>query len=310
MSFGVASVIVLAVITTIAVVIILKKSGTATADFPASSDDEDADFNDKRRYKNKALLVGINNYPTMPLGGCVNDVQDMRVYLRQRFGSNIAIKTLLNHHATADNIRLGLFWLTDGVKPDDVRLFHYSGHGTQLPSATETDGYDEAICPVDCNFDDDQTFIKDDELCSHYERLPDGMNLTIVLDSCNSGDSLRSVRTSTQRFLPSGATFNNRTSDVKRKIVERSHDSVLLLAGCRDDQSSLDATFTVNGKKRKNGVFTKYVLQALGSQEQSSSARMIERLRGWLRKDGYYQEPQCEGSSRLASCSFLTNGGD
>ena len=35
---------------------------------------------------NKALLVGINNYPTAPLRGCINDVTDMASFLVDKCG--------------------------------------------------------------------------------------------------------------------------------------------------------------------------------------------------------------------------------
>ena len=30
---------------------------------------------------NRALLVGINKYPSSPLNGCINDIQDMADFL-------------------------------------------------------------------------------------------------------------------------------------------------------------------------------------------------------------------------------------
>jgi hypothetical protein len=35
---------------------------------------------------NRALLVGINRYPNVPLDGCVNDVKDMANLLVSRCG--------------------------------------------------------------------------------------------------------------------------------------------------------------------------------------------------------------------------------
>ena len=83
---------------------------------------------------NRALLVGINSYPTAPLQGCVDDVQDMAGFLVESCGFlDSDIRLLVDARATTDAIRERLTWLVSGVRPGDRVLFHYSGHGTVLP---------------------------------------------------------------------------------------------------------------------------------------------------------------------------------
>lgn len=98
----------------------------------------------------KALLVGINKYPGAPLQGCVNDVHDMAAYLTAHRGfASTDISLLLDHAATTRAISKALKTLVAGVKPGDRVLFHYSGHGAQVPTrnpAGEIDGLDECIC--------------------------------------------------------------------------------------------------------------------------------------------------------------------
>src|SRR5712692_4457306 len=107
---------------------------------------------------NKALLVGINAYPGNELKGCINDVTDMRDLLQAKSGFGAAdIRLLTDAQATTAEIGKGLDWLVAGVQPGDRILFHYSGHGAQMPTRNpsgEVDGLDEVICPVDFDWSD------------------------------------------------------------------------------------------------------------------------------------------------------------
>jgi len=70
---------------------------------------------------------------------------------------------------------------------NDYILVFYSGHGTQIPDTNgdETDGYDEAIVPVDFNGDISSLIIDDDlgEIFSH-SKTQKGV---FIFDSCFSG---------------------------------------------------------------------------------------------------------------------------
>ena len=68
--------------------------------------------------------------------------------------------------------------------PGDTLFFHYSGHGTQVPTDhddPEVDGLDEAIVPVDMNL------IVDDDLRLILCQLPLGARMTMLADCCHSG---------------------------------------------------------------------------------------------------------------------------
>lgn len=273
-----------------------------------ANNDDESDFSDRSPAKKRALLVGINAYPNNALGGCLNDIADMKTYLRRVHGNNIVIRTLKDGKATADNIRLGLDWLLAGTNAGDVRLFHYSGHGTQLPCKTEADGYDEAIVPVDFNWNDEQTFIKDDEIHSRYQVLPSAANFTVFLDSCHSGDSLRDKLMNTSPRFIAHPTFVPTKAKVRteKELTEQMHDSVVLIAGCKTDQTSADATFTQDGgMNRKNGAATYFLLQTLNNTPVAALTSIVRDMNYDLSKNGYSQQPQLEGSPRLQQCSFL-----
>ena len=135
----------------------------------------------------KALLVGIN-YPgtNHALRGCVNDVVMVSEMLTKEFGFKANEKRMLtDNSATTANILERLEWLVDGAQPGDYLHFHYSGHGSQMIDSRydedyEPDGKDEILCPVDLNWRD--KVIKDDDLKRIFDKVPEGVHLSVVLD--------------------------------------------------------------------------------------------------------------------------------
>jgi UDP-N-acetylmuramyl tripeptide synthase len=114
--------------------------------------------------KNKrlAVLVGCN-YPNTSneLHGCINDVLAMKETLVKRFGfdhSNIKLltddtKNSSSTMPTGANIKQALSNMVDQVEEGDVLYFHYSGHGTRIPSKKNGHPFrhEEAIVPCDFN---------------------------------------------------------------------------------------------------------------------------------------------------------------
>lgn len=142
----------------------------------------------------RALLVGCN-YPGSKhkLNGCVNDVHKMHEMLQTHFGFEdftILIDTDPNsEQPTGANIKRRLTELVAASQPGDLCFFHYSGHGTQVPSdGEEADGKDEALAPTDMNC------ITDDDLRVILSKLPDGVKFTFVADCCHSGTLLDQPR--------------------------------------------------------------------------------------------------------------------
>jgi hypothetical protein len=145
----------------------------------------------------KALLVGINAYPTAPLQGCVNDVELMHDLLIQKYDFPADdVRVLCDARATTDAIKHRLDWLVADAKPDDVLVFHFSGHGSQVrdrgPQDELADHKDEILCPYDLDWRD--KVITDDDLAQFIKRVPDGVNFYVVLDCCHSGTGTRDLR--------------------------------------------------------------------------------------------------------------------
>eukprot|EP00850_Spirogloea_muscicola_P012922 SM000085S23272 [mRNA] locus=s85:459863:472570:+ [translate_table: standard] len=139
----------------------------------------------------RALLAGCN-YPgtQVELKGCVNDVMAMRTLLLRRFGFSpddvvVMIDTDRSYpQPTGANIRSALAKIARGTAPGDVVLFHFSGHGTEIPQESgmpDDDGREQCIVPTDMNL------LTDDDFRDIVNSVPDGVKFIVIADSCHSG---------------------------------------------------------------------------------------------------------------------------
>jgi hypothetical protein len=141
----------------------------------------------------RALLVGINEYLYLnSLVGSTQDVENMAQFIQSEWGYKPwQIITLTDGEATKEAI-LTVFdeWLIEGTGFGDKVLFYYSGHGYYLQddNADETDGYDEALCPVDAYQSErlKVNLIRDDEIDQRLKKLK-GRQVMVIVDACHSG---------------------------------------------------------------------------------------------------------------------------
>jgi metacaspase-1 len=266
---------------------------------------------------NKALLVGINAYPNCPLNGCLNDIADMAGFLTSKCSfSATDIRSLSDTQATKTSIIDNLQWLVSGAKAGDRLLFHYSGHGVQLPTHNrkiETDGKDEAICPFDFDWSDAHT-IRDKEFNQIFAIIPPGIEFVWVSDSCHSGDL--------EKDMPRpGCTFKTMrppdniaraleetSSGVKGKtsggLIEAAQSlNLALISGCKSGQTSSDADF----KGRYNGALTYYLLLRLKHADGLSVplATIVKDVNTSLKRNEYKQSPQLDGNDTIKGKAFL-----
>jgi hypothetical protein len=150
------------------------------------------------------LLVG-SNYPgqSAELNGCVNDVKQIRAFLKEQgwpVDDKDRCRVLTDDKdgygdapSTGKNILEAMAWLMKGAQGGDSFYVHFSGHGVSLPCYDEgpnkePDGMDEAYAPTDF---DQNGFIRDDVLfASLIAPLPEGARIVITVDTCHSGSML------------------------------------------------------------------------------------------------------------------------
>jgi hypothetical protein len=265
----------------------------------------------------KALLIGINRYkvPGADLRGCVNDVNNLKSALIKFCGfSANNVKTLLDLRATKKNMQAGIERLIKGSKSGDVLVLHYSGHGSNVPdkSGDEADHRDEILCPTDLDWKDP---LLDDWLRQAFDTVPEGVSLTVILDSCHSGTCTRILqppdsRDPVQRYLPSPwdllAVESGRdlSGTVRKKLVPGDRVSrgkadvvdaeivEVLISGCRDTQTSADAYIAGT----YNGALTYHLVKAITEKKGKLTYRELHtRTLALLRKGRYDQVPQLEG---------------
>jgi eukaryotic-like serine/threonine-protein kinase len=124
-----------------------------------------------------ALVVGIDNYSTSPLSGCVNDAQRIAEILA-RSSSAFTVRTLIDGAATRSKVRREIEWC---LSEATYSLIYFAGHGVRTNVATllATHDYEEGDEGVDFSW-----------LQSAVARLSThGQTCAIVLDCCHSGDA-------------------------------------------------------------------------------------------------------------------------
>ncbi|NER80436.1 MAG: DUF4384 domain-containing protein [Leptolyngbya sp. SIO1D8] len=176
-----------------------------------------------------ALLIGINHYPDSitNLYGCANDVRLQYELLVHRYGFNPQDILIVTDARSAPSLDLAAReiipsatrqtiidafqdHLIDQAKPEDVVIFHYSGHGSfvedphpidystspdflNLSSYEAFEGLDGTLVPTDALASDGDKIVND-IMGSTLFLLSKALktdNVTMVLDSCHSGGGVR-----------------------------------------------------------------------------------------------------------------------
>lgn len=270
----------------------------------------------------KALLIGINAYPSSPLAGCINDVNNVWNLLMQNYGFQAhEICVLKDKDATTANILAKLDWLVD-VKPGDRVLFHYSGHGAQVAatsSANEPDGLTEIICPVDFNWTPSR-MITDDQFVKIFSRMPNGISFNWISDSCHSGDLDRRMPfitpvtcwlskvwnwikgtpeapKMTPKIMPMPGEISlqirlAKSRGLKIKGMTGGMLDVGYISGCQSNQTSSDTE--IDGSAC--GALTFFLVKNLKAMPKAPLADVVAAVNRELASNGYSQRPQVGGA--------------
>ena len=232
---------------------------------------------------------------------------------------------LTDSRATKAAILKELSWLVSGAKKGDLLIFHYSGHGSQLPdtSGDEIDKLDEVLCPHDYYT---AGFIKDDDLRAAFAKVPAGVNLEVILDCCHSGTGTREMLSFecapdeikvTVRyaeppidfgfFIESNPTARKKgflrslPGEKELKIVAGMNH--VLWGGCKDNQTSGEGV--IDGKVR--GFLTYCFCKCLRSKSGNVSRVNLDRMiASCLKGLGASQVPQLECTKEASAEKVFT----
>lgn len=148
-----------------------------------------------------ALLIGINEYPNPrhALKGCLNDLEDFRLYLEasveiERYGFRPL--TLVNEQATRNEIIQG-FSHFDAAKNGDICIFFFAGHGSRCaaPEAfwhIEPDRMHESLVCWDSRLDGGKDLLdKEMSFLIWKSSLNKEVHFVVIMDCCHSGTNSR-----------------------------------------------------------------------------------------------------------------------
>ncbi|KAI8984660.1 caspase domain-containing protein [Mycotypha africana] len=234
------------------------------------------------------------------------------------------------HMPTKQNMIQAMQWLVHDSRPNDSFFFHFSGHGGRMRDydGDEDDGYDETIYPVDHEV---YGQIVDDMMNDIMVRpLAPGCRLTAIFDSCHSGTALdlpyvystQGAVKESNLFKETGSSLLNAglaymsgnpmkavssmmsigsnlvngggLSKQKKERVKQQKGSaadVIMLSGCKDNQTSADAQEAGRATGAMSWAFT----TALRQNRNQSYLQLLNSIRQLL-KQKYQQRPQLSSS--------------
>lgn len=181
--------------------------------------------------------------------GC--DIDGARVAQKCREFGYSSVVTLTNQQATSFRFlaqcslaALALKPLADkGEKP--LLLIYVSGHGGQVPNltGTEADGQDETLCLWDGQ-------LVDDLLWQALLKVPKGVRVAFITDTCNSGTNYKAPKSYMREFR----------ARASRKAQGEVVCDFLHIGGCADGMSSY-------GSAQKGGELTYALFEASGGPQ-------------------------------------------
>lgn len=242
----------------------------------------------------RALLIGIN-YEGAPdaLKGCINDTTNLSEFLishgfyqKQEIVMMNDNKKETDLYPTKKNIWSQLSLLLQLAQDHPLKeiqlLLAYSGHGASVRDLNrdETDGLDEALCPIDC---DQNGYIVDDELNANFiSLLPSNVKIVLLSDSCHSG-TLFDLRYNYKCNYKKSCLIHDKYMDSQAQCV--------LIGGCRDQQTSADDNFSnIPNKNDFQGAMTASFLA--NYENKISYSKLISAMQSWISKKKYSQVVQ------------------
>jgi metacaspase-1 len=283
----------------------------------------------------RALCVGINEFKSLPmsswLSGCVNDADDISKALKKLGFTARTTTVLRDRDATKKKVMTALTDMVEKSVPGDHLVFTFSSHGTQVPSMPddpdEPDGLDEAFACHDIKQDGDswdrKTVIVDNELRDVFTKVPEGVLVEVLLDTCHSGTGLKDLDDIQQamllgrrpRFLPPPTPRGlNKARDIRattggavdrKKLLDlgnvpKGTAKPVLFAACRPDQTASDATFD----NRPNGAFTYLFLKSLAEDGSRTRNQLASAVTKGLKTGDFEQRSTLEAPAKAKKVPF------
>jgi hypothetical protein len=232
------------------------------------------------------------------------------------------INVLLDEQATAKGIHEAMEKLVTDCGPDDIVVFHFSGHGSQMAAIGEkARGYDESIMPFDsgrmnpafprqvppCD-------IRDTEIQEWLSRLTrKTSHVTLIFDSCHSGSITRMQDDSEEQgtrlrwiepdplpeglsnFWPEGGGHRARDVQGGSGWLTPSKKYVLL-AACAAEQGAYEMDHEECGAPTRNGAFTFFLTKEVNQATENTYQDIWDVVATKVNNRFQKQTPQLEGA--------------
>ncbi len=291
----------------------------------------------------RALCIGINQFrdrQVNALRGCVPDARGVAALLTGEYGfAGSDVRLVLDAQGTKAGIVDGLQWLTQGARSGDHLVLFVSSHGTHIPcmEGDESDDEDEVLVVHDHDWE--RVILTDDELARHIARVPQGVTLTSLFDTCHSGTMNDTARDRARAIARRGPSpqggYARGVSDVKGRYLEppwrrsgvpphharsmvrsarsaagdtreadTSHVASLTLAACGDDQTAADASF--GGAYA--GAFTHSLLACVAQNPGATWDEVFQATKRKVSQGGFDQTPEIHGPTELRRLPVFGGG--
>ena len=245
--------------------------------------------------KNVYVGFGINDYmgSANDLRGCVNDINDEVKKLNKEFPEFQCLR-YFDRQVTTQFFVEEIQRIMSQMPEDGFLYVKYSGHGTQIPSSQEPDGYDEALYLYNGP-------LIDNELWKLQQQTPLNLKVLAKFDSCHSGDMgsryMSNPHYRKARFMPLQGMPVRHTAVTR--IAKAEMQRWVIISGCKPNQVSMDAQF--NG--RFNGAFSYFDLQTYFRGMLLTENRIKTGIK--LSQAGFAQVPEISGPYEYET--FMSN---
>lgn len=252
--------------------------------------------------KKLALLIGINyNNTENQLNGCINDVENMKELLINKFNYDQNNITMLTDKTlkkpTANNIMYSIYQLLIKCHRDsNIKevWFHYSGHGyyTRDHDNDEKDNQDECIVPLDY---EKSGIITDDVIYKYFKWFPSRIKCVSIFDCCHAGT-----------IMDLEYKYNFSTNEIEKENKKKINSKIICISGCKDNQTSTEVLdFFEIGKY--NGALTSAIILTLKKfNYHISIVDLVNEVREYLKKNNFSQIPQLTTSFKINSQNLFS----
>ncbi len=255
----------------------------------------------------RALIVGISDYDNAKedpnkwsnISGANDAVLLSPLFEQQGY----RITTLKDAQATYSNITGALKKVVKESKNGDIVYLHFSMHGQPFEdlNGDETDGWDEALIPIDAQMQyvegkyEGEKHLIDDELETYINKIRSKIGVSgelfVVLDACHSGTASRGdndhVRGVRDGFTRSGKDYiPNRSSETNEyfKIpTSKGQSPVTFLEACRSYQQNKEVLDYES--KIWYGSLSYYIAKAMEGHQIDKSGDWIEAVKSGMAGD-------------------------